>query len=291
MWQAWLGTAWFGVVGLCAAGVARHGESWWVGARSGVAWQGVADKAWRGEAGYGLVWCGRHGKVGCGLAWWGLAGEVIIREVLFKTRGGKGDCMSEDVIISLNAYEREYAAWVGGKRMNMAIQDGKKNSRGYRGGAGWNKHVVGALGEIAFCKWAGLWHSPTCNTFKTPDVKVADGSMMIEVKTRTLPDWNLLINPTDSARDLWFALVIGDGETSDFIIKGGFYARNANNDEWISDPGNRNRPVYMVPNDQLVSPEQFKSIISSAFADVCQSNQNSVHPEILEWLPKPEVYG
>jgi len=77
VWQAWLGTAWFGVVGLCAAGMARHGEPWWVGAGSGVAWQGVAGKAWRGEAGYGLA----------GMAWRGPARRGLARS----SRHGTGN--------------------------------------------------------------------------------------------------------------------------------------------------------------------------------------------------------
>ncbi len=121
--------------------------------------------------------------------------------------------------------EMSAAAAVGCLRQKEARLAGKRESHGRRDGAGdrgglsaaWMNHIEGAMGEMAFAKFAGLhWDAPV-NTYKSGgDVG------LIQVRTRVGEGPNrycrdLIIRNADATESVYVQVVWWDHEAFDVV--------------------------------------------------------------------------
>lgn len=138
--------------------------------------------------------------------------------------------------------ELTVGATVGTARHMWALKQGRKDRHGYEGD-GYGPHILGAQGEMAFCKSYGIYWHPTMNTFRA-QADVGDG---IEIKTRSEDHYDLLVRPDDHF-DRVFVLVTGKGPA--FVLRGWMYGEDCRRDEWWKDYGNR-EPAWFAPQASL----------------------------------------
>lgn len=103
-------------------------------------------------------------------------------------------------------------------------------------------HVLGALGELAVCRYLGYVGELTVDTYKT----AADVGQY-EVRTRSRPNYELIVRD-DDPNDAVFILVLKDGPV--FRIKGWIRGRDAKRAEWVQRYGGR-PPAYFVPHASM----------------------------------------
>jgi len=122
------------------------------------------------------------------------------------------------------------------------------NSRGYENKHGLGKsqqvivHMVGARGEAAFCKAAGLVWPAHINTFMAPDV-----GEDIQIQTRTKDYYDLIVRPNDNELHR-FVLVLGLYRR--FTIVGWIRGVDAKVKKFEKAYGNR-PPAWFVPQKSL----------------------------------------
>jgi hypothetical protein len=106
-----------------------------------------------------------------------------------------------------------------------------------------HEEIVGACGELAFCKATGRYFTPSVNTFHG----VADVDKKIEVRSTDRDDGSLIIRDNDNPQR-WYVLVTGSPPkmTVRGFIKGG----KARRDEWVRDPHGY-RKAWFVPQNAL----------------------------------------
>lgn len=109
--------------------------------------------------------------------------------------------------VTLDKYEIEVAAGVGTRRMVDSLVNGRKQAAGDKdptgATAGWQQHIEGACGEMAFAKALGRYWSGSVNTFK-------DGGDVgdVQIRTRSRHDYDLIVRDRDRDED-YFILVTG----------------------------------------------------------------------------------
>lgn len=143
--------------------------------------------------------------------------------------------------VTLNRNEILMAAFVGVRRQCESIIKGLKDAN-CETENGWQVHVEGALGELAFAKALGLYWDGSVNTFKTG----ADVGG-IQVRTRSKPSYELIVRDNDRDED-WFALVRGKCPT--YTVVGCIRARDAKKYEFRKAYGN-GKPAFFVPDSAL----------------------------------------
>lgn len=145
------------------------------------------------------------------------------------------------VEVTLTAYELEMAAIQGMRRQIEAVQKGLGHIAGYEG-IGWDIHIEGAAGELAFAKSINRYWSGSVNTFKTGgDV----GS--VQVRTRSKHSYELLVRDQDRDDDLF---VLVTGVSPNFKVWGYITGREAKQGQWRQTHGGR-PPAYFVPHAAL----------------------------------------
>jgi hypothetical protein len=142
------------------------------------------------------------------------------------------------VEVQLSASELVQAATIGAQRHVFAIAKGLPDRHGFEG-AGWDVHIEGAAGELAFCKATGRYWDATINTFKTG----GDVGTRIQVRTRSKTWYDLLVRPDDRPDDI-FVLVLGRSPT--FRVAGWISGQEAQRPEYLQSYGNR-PTAYFVP--------------------------------------------
>lgn len=143
--------------------------------------------------------------------------------------------------VTLDWFEVTRAAQVGLQRQVHAMAAGKPDVFGYEGD-GWNIHIEGALGELAFAKATNRYWSGPVNTFKEGgDV----GS--IQVRTRSRDDYDLIVRPNDRDQDV-FVLVLGKCPT--YKVVGWLVGSSAKKERFLQKHGGR-APAYFVPKEHL----------------------------------------
>ena len=150
------------------------------------------------------------------------------------------------VAVTLDWFEVERAASVGVSRNVEAMKKGRRQRLSKKAGDDFSVHILGALGECAFCKAAGKYWPGTVNTFKDPDVPPN-----IQVRTRSNHDYDLIVRDTDSDDDV-FVLVTGGPEY--FLVHGWISGLEAKSQEWRCDYGSYGE-AYFVPKAALHSIE------------------------------------
>ena len=143
--------------------------------------------------------------------------------------------------VMLTGFEMFHAAMVGCRRQISALQDGRTPNAGYTG-SGWEIHIQGAGGELAFARYRNLYWSGSVNTFKKGG-DVGD----IQVRTRSNPDYDLIVRPEDRDEDT-FVLVVGT--IPRFRIIGWIRGGDAKQPRFLKHHASRPR-AYFVPQTEL----------------------------------------
>ncbi len=148
------------------------------------------------------------------------------------------------VEVTLDQREILLAADLGVRRQVAAMLSGRQDSFGFeRGGKDpWRAHIEGVAGELAVAKVLNVFWTGTINTYRS---RADVGSL--EVKTRSKPDYELLVRPHDRD-DAAFVLVTGEIPT--YTVVGWILARDAKRPVWLQMYGGR-PPAYFVPHDAL----------------------------------------
>ena len=144
--------------------------------------------------------------------------------------------------VTLEWFEVLLAATVGVRRQLEALRSGRPDCHGFDGATGWQVHIEGACGEMAFAKATGRYWSGSINTFK------AGGDVgNIQVRTRSRDDYDLIVRDDDRDEDI-FVLVIGKAPT--FRVVGWIQGAEAKRPSWRHVYGAR-PPAFFVPQAAL----------------------------------------
>lgn len=146
----------------------------------------------------------------------------------------------------LEWYEVQRAAYVGVERHIRAVQRGARNAHGMQATEveGLVCHIDGACGECAYCKATQRYWPASVDTFKLPDV-----GRNIQVRTRSRPDYELIVRPDDPPND---AFVLVTGTIPLYHVVGWIKAADAHRPEWWQTHGNR-PGAWFVPHHALKS--------------------------------------
>lgn len=144
--------------------------------------------------------------------------------------------------VKLEPYELIQAALVGSHRHVSSIAKGLEDKYGAEKG-GWNLHLEGACGELAFAKAADAFWSGSVDTFsKGGDVG------KVQIRTRSKPEYDLIVRAKDRDEDL-FVLVVG--VAPEYEVVGAIRGGDAKQDRWEKSYGGR-PSAWFVPKDELL---------------------------------------
>ena len=159
------------------------------------------------------------------------------------------------MIIRLTTSEIRRGAMAGLDRMLHVLEAGRQHTHGTPNLGAWERHIEGALGELAFAKYVGLEWDPHIGQVHLPDVGP------YEVRTTSGKDWrgrpqetSLILHQKDNDKALFFLLV---GSIGHYDIMGGIRGKNGKVDRWWRSPGPHGRPAYFVPKEILIGPGNF----------------------------------
>jgi len=143
-------------------------------------------------------------------------------------------------VIQLGAREMMQGAFVGMMRQIENLSRRRDDAHCARPTDGWQLHVEGALGEMAFAKYLGIFWSGA-HEFRGRDV----GGY--EVRTRSRHDYDLIVhrNDADGAK-----FVLLTGINGRYIVRGWILGSDAKREEWWADPAG-GRPAFFVPQSAL----------------------------------------
>jgi hypothetical protein len=145
--------------------------------------------------------------------------------------------------VRLTFSEVASAMQVGGMRHLSCLFKGWKDKHGADSMNGWQLHVEGACGEVAAAKALNMYWPATVNTFDCADL-----GERIQIKTRSNPDFDLIVRQRDSDHH-YFVLVTGVCPV--YNVCGFLLGAEAKQEKWIKDYGNRKAPAYFVPQKAL----------------------------------------
>jgi len=143
--------------------------------------------------------------------------------------------------VSLSKMELVSAAIVGIMRHIESILGGHKDGA-IRADNGWTLHVEGAAAEMALAKWADRYWSHSVNTFKDGDVG------KLQVRVRYKHSYDLVVRDKDSPGDHYVHMT---GLAPNFKIRGWMVGKDAMLDRYRKDPGDKGKPAWFVPSDDL----------------------------------------
>lgn len=149
------------------------------------------------------------------------------------------------VEVTLTWREVEWAARVGALRQIEAMRQGLEHIAGFDG-LGWDIHVEGAAGELAFAKATDRYWDGSVNTFKEGGDVGA-----YQVRTRSRHVYDLLVRPDDS--DIQ-AYVLVTGTVPAFQVHGWMLGADAKRPEFLQTYANRPK-AYFVPKGNLYTLE------------------------------------
>jgi hypothetical protein len=145
------------------------------------------------------------------------------------------------MLVHLNAGERVLAVVVGGMRESQNRMKGRPDRFGCQPGEGWNTHIEGAAGELAFAKATGLYWSGNLGNLAADDVGP------FQVRTRSRHEFDLILHDTDPDDR---AFVLMTGLLPNYVVRGWIFARDGKLREYWKDPA-KGRPAYFVPQAAL----------------------------------------
>lgn len=147
--------------------------------------------------------------------------------------------------------ERALGVFVGELRQKEAERLGHTDRHGADMEDGFNIHIMGATGEVAFCKsinlcrvWNGRLVYPilTVNAGKAPDF-----GKNIQVRTRSRQSYELIVRDDDSDDQVHVVTVQG---SQLWTVKGWVWGHEAKRPEWKKNHGGRG-DAWFVPDDAL----------------------------------------
>lgn len=147
--------------------------------------------------------------------------------------------------VSLEWYEVSRAALVGVSRNVEALRKGLQNRLPINDE--WNIHILGALGEAAFCKATNRYWSGSVNTFKSG----GDVGGNIQIRTRSKHSYDLIVRDGDKDNDVY---VLVTGGPNDFVIHGWMRCKDAKTPRFRNNYGNHGE-AYFVPKSALLDIE------------------------------------
>lgn len=145
--------------------------------------------------------------------------------------------------VALEWYEITAAAQVAVLRNVEALRQGKRSKRGKD--AQWERHVLGALGECAFCKATGRYWSGSVNSYQ----EESDVGKTLQVRTRSSHSYDLIIRSEDKDEDV-FVLVTGG--PAEFTVHGWLLGKDGKKSKFLNNHGGYGA-AYFVPQDRLRS--------------------------------------
>jgi hypothetical protein len=151
------------------------------------------------------------------------------------------------IAVVLTDIELYYARSVGRERHESSLAFGFRDKHGCPGGE--DISLLGACGELAYCKAVGAEWSASIFSFKG-----ADHGLNIQIRTspckKQIPpaDFGNLIIRDDDNDDHYFVLVVGN--PPHFLIKGWIAGRDAKVDKWKNNHAGR-PPAWFVPHRHL----------------------------------------
>lgn len=153
-----------------------------------------------------------------------------------------------DVItVNLNGADREWAAKIGKIRW---IKSKDKKSR-FKG-AKEDDHIVGAAGELAFCRALGLPWPAYYDTFhELPDVHP-----FWEIRTARphgLKGIKVAKEDPDHELVVWVRGKMPSFEVMGYLRVGGIKMHP----EWHGDPGKKKRPIWLAPPTKMIEIDRF----------------------------------
>lgn len=149
--------------------------------------------------------------------------------------------MAGKIIVKLTFSEIMLGAVAGIGRQIIALK--KKLKPGYGGDTSmdWQKHIEGALAEMAVAKYLNIFWNGTIGKLHPGDVGKN------EVRSTHYEDGHLLLHDEDDDNARFFFVV---GINGRYEIKGWIRAKDGKLKEYIKDP-TKKRPCYFVPADAL----------------------------------------
>ena len=158
--------------------------------------------------------------------------------------------------VHLTQLELHLARRVGTFRHRQAKKDNCQDQHGADPLDALELNVIGAKGEMAFCKAAGVYWDPRVGQYKTglPDV-----GNRTEVRTRRRHYYDLIIRDNDP-EDRMYGLVTNDDiRPQIFVVHGICDGRAARLDKWRRKHGGREE-AWFVPQKALVCLSQWPGL-------------------------------
>lgn len=147
--------------------------------------------------------------------------------------------------IKLEPHEAYQAAAIGVSRHVESLRNGNKCGK-FSKRSGFDIHISGAMGELAFCKAMGIYWSGSVNTFKDADVARS-------IQIRTSSNDALIVRPKDSKSEV-YVLVKQVAEIEFFVI-GWMTGKQAMvSDWWAGD-------AWFVPGEKTNQLPETSSIL------------------------------
>lgn len=144
--------------------------------------------------------------------------------------------------VSLTSEELQIAAMVGLMRQIQNLFAGRDDADGASPESGWQYHLEGAAGEMAFAKWADKYWSGNLGNLKADDVG------MMQVRTRSRHSYELIIKERDPDDRIFVLLT---GLAPHFRLRGWIWGWEGKCKEWYGDICRNGRPNYFVPHAAL----------------------------------------
>jgi hypothetical protein len=154
--------------------------------------------------------------------------------------------MSTTRIIDLTLDEMRFAAVAGVDRMIDNYRIGRQNRHGESDNGVWQRHIEGAMSELAVAKYLGIgW---TAHHGRTDQADLTIGSTLVEVRSTWRPNGRLILHPEDKS-DAVFVLAIG--MNGRYKLAGWMLASDAKTPKYWGDKANNGRPAYWIPQGDL----------------------------------------
>ncbi len=135
------------------------------------------------------------------------------------------------------------------RQVQNVYQKDRKPAHGAGDQKDWQINVEGALGERAFCKWLGIYHSGAYE-FRGMDA----GAW--QVRTAAEHGHRLILHREDANAD---AFVLLTGVNGRYVVRGFILGRDGKNEKYWGDPSGKNRPAFWVPQKDLISPARISA--------------------------------
>lgn len=141
--------------------------------------------------------------------------------------------------VQLTTYEILTGAQVGIMRQAQNLKDRPNaDAHGASVTDGWQLHVEGALGEMAFAKALGVYWNGNIGALKAGDVG------FFEVRTTSNSTGRLILHPTDKDNSFYVLMI---GVNGLYHAKGFIRGTAGKKPEYWEDPTGQGRPAFFVP--------------------------------------------